>query len=106
MNISVYHFETPRGVVRVGERRGFVMEISSHLHGETLARRIVVTAACCLPYLPPSNPWSYKGKTFNNLLSLLGETVPSTSAECLFYEPITDITLLGEPDREKYAYEW
>lgn len=76
-------------VVRVGSGRGFVVE-----HGHD---RLVVTAAHCLPHLPPCYSFSaLEERTYQNLLRPLGGH-PSAWAECLFADPIGDIAILGPP---------
>ena len=76
-------------VVRVGSGRGFVVE-----HGHD---RLVVTAAHCLPHLPPCYSFSaLEERTYQNLLRPLGGH-PSVWSECLFADPIGDIAILGPP---------
>lgn len=78
-------------IVTVGFGRGFVVQGSRE-------RRYVITAAHCLPQLPPAHPASYpEERTFTNLLGALG-TAPTAAAECLFVDPIADIAVLCEPD--------
>lgn len=90
-------------IVRVGDGRGFVSEARRR-------RRIVVTAAHCLPHLPPPHPASYADeRTFASLLGPVGEET-SIWAECLFVDPVADLAVLGAPDsgdlgEESDAYE-
>lgn len=90
-----------RAVVTVGDGRGFVMEMppASHMKGYTAMCRIVVTAAHCLPHLPPTMSFALsREKTYTGLLGPLGTSKPSIMAECLFVDPVADIAVLGEPD--------
>jgi hypothetical protein len=84
-----------RGVVRVGDGRGFVVRCQSYQGLEDL---IVITAAHCLPHFPPCHPAMYlEEKTYQRLLGPLGSE-PMVWAECLFADPIADIAVLGSPD--------
>lgn len=90
-------------VVKVGDGRGFVMEKGLRLRlkgGPFVSRcRIVVTAAHCLPQLPPAaSITSAHEKTYAGLLGPLDTSTPSFMAECLFVDPVADIAVLGEPD--------
>jgi hypothetical protein len=61
-------------------------------------KRVVVTAAHCLPHLPPYGRESaLKKRTYANLLGLLGEK-PIVWAECLFADPVAGIAILGSPN--------
>ena len=94
MNPSTQH-TAKQAVVNAGEGRGFIIEISER----SVRKQVVVTAAHCLPGLPPAHSCAYNSeKTYMNFLGPLGEASPSISAECLFVDPIADIALLGEPD--------
>ncbi len=107
-----------RAVIAVGSGRGFIMEavhrlelngfprkirLSGTLYSRKRAvtRRIVVTAAHCLPHLPPAhaNAFAHE-KTYAALLGPLGDSNPSIMAECLFVDPVADIAVLGEPDAQ------
>jgi hypothetical protein len=92
MNIPFDAGENSKAVVTVGLARGFVLE------GER--RRLVVTAAHCLPVFPPAASVSYaRERTYAALLSVLGEP-PSIMTECLFVDPVADIAVLGPPDNQ------
>ena len=108
-----------RSVITVGDGRGFVVttrhvQLIRNQIGEwrslKRARRLIITAAHCLPHLPPCHGASYtEERTYANLIGPLGET-PSVWTECLFADPIADIAVLGEPDgqalfKECEAYE-
>lgn len=72
--------------------RGFVIEFGGD--------RYMLTAAHCLPNLPPAHAASYtEERTFRNILGPLGGK-PTISAECLFVDPVADIAVLGQPDNQ------
>ena len=78
------------GVITVGHGRGFVVEGA----GE----RLVITAAHCLPSLPPALPsFGLEARTYGPLLAPRGEE-PRAWAVCRFVDPIADIAVLGSPD--------
>jgi hypothetical protein len=78
-----------RAVLTVGVGRGFVVE-----------RRLVISAAHCLPQLPEPHPWAER--TYWKLLATLG-TKPAVTTECLFADSVADIAVLGPPDEERFA---
>jgi hypothetical protein len=83
------HDEAYRAIVQVSDGRGFVVE-----GGE----RYVITAAHCLPKLPPAMSFSHTDeRTYEALLGALG-TKPSVWAECIFVDPVADIAVLSKPD--------
>jgi hypothetical protein len=87
--------------LRVGEGRGFVVELLTDVPHFPLPR-VVITAAQCLPSLPPCGTFrAVEEKTFQVLGPLLGRT--SVWAECLFADPIMDIAVLGSPDNDVRA---
>jgi len=78
------------GVITVGHGRGFV--------DEGAGERLVITAAHCLPSLPPAgSSFGLVARTFGPLLALRGEE-PSAWAVCRFVDPIADIAVLGSSD--------
>jgi hypothetical protein len=82
------------GVLRVGDGRGFIIE-AQH-------QRLVITAARCLPHLPPAHPGlGTEEKTYQQLLGRL-DGQPTVWAECLFADPISDVAVLGEPDGQMF----
>ena len=91
-----------RAVVTVGEGRGFVIDTDP---------RLVVTAAHCLPQLPPAHSaMNLEEKTYKDLLAPLGNRKRMVWAECLFVDPVADIAVLGTPDgqalhKEADAYD-
>jgi hypothetical protein len=91
------HSEATQAIVAVSNGRGFIVQ---HEHN-----RLVITAAHCLPYLPPCHGLSYtEERTYQRLLGPLGQE-PSVWAECLFADPVADIAVLGEPDRQELSDE-
>jgi hypothetical protein len=60
--------------------------------------RLVITAAHCLPFLPPAQSFfEPKQRTYGPLLAPLGDE-PRAWAVCRFVDPIADIAALGSPD--------
>ena len=58
----------------------------------------MITAAHCLPHLPPAHPASYtEERTYRSILGPLGGE-PTVFAECLFVDPIADLAVLCSPD--------
>jgi hypothetical protein len=91
--------EAKRAILAVGDGRGFVVQ-GTH-------ERFVITAAHCLPFLPPCASHSFaEERTYKTLLGSLG-TEPTVWAECLFADPVGDIAVLGPPERPDLcpAYE-
>jgi len=85
------------GVITAGSGRGFVVEAA----GE----RLVITAAHCLPFLPPARSFfEPKGPSYGPLLAPLGDE-PRARGECRFVDPIADIAVFGAPDNP-YAEEY
>ena len=82
------------GVIRVGEGRGFV--IDARCRGGV----VVVTAAHCLPDLPPSMA-KIDERTYAALLGPLDGPM-TIAAECLFVDPVADVAVLGAPDNRAY----
>lgn len=95
-----------KAVIKVNEKaggRGFVIEVDDDFFGPT---RYVLTAAHCLPELPPAvGGLSYTHeRTYGNLLGPLGEKA-TVWAECLFVDPVADIAVLGQPDNQILSEE-
>ena len=92
-----------QAVIAVGDGRGVIIEASDD--------RFVVTAAHCLPFLPPAHGASYLNeRTYKDFLGPLNESKHKVWAECLFADPVSDIAVLGSPDAgalwdEAEAYE-
>jgi hypothetical protein len=98
--------------VTVGKGRGFVVERrrpAPHVAGiptvPFLTDYLVVTAAHCLPFLPPAHPASLSHE--RTYLALLGRASaePTVAAECLFADPISDVAVLGMPDGHGALFE-
>jgi hypothetical protein len=82
-------------VVKVGDGRGFIIEVQGS--------RYVVTAAHCLPKIPPAHPASYVGeRTFKRLMGPLGMR-STVWAECVFVNPVMDLAVLASPDGQVLA---
>src|SRR5438105_838621 len=82
-------------VVRVGRGRGFVVQ-----ERQRFGKRLIITAANCVPRLPPCYAGATIGqRTYKNLIAPVGEK-PTIWAECLFADPVADIAVLGEPDSQ------
>jgi hypothetical protein len=93
--------KTAAAIVAVGGGRGFVVQGANHPSGGAL----VVTAAHCLPFVPPPHPFSFtKERTYEALLGPLGRSA-TVWAECLFVNPIADLAVLGPPDSEARYHE-
>jgi hypothetical protein len=83
-------------VIRVGDGRGFLFRARRRFGSG--AYSVIVTAAHCLPRLPPAGMSSRpEERTYANLLGPLGEA-PTAWCECLFVDPVADVAVLGEPD--------
>jgi|SRR5918996_535523 hypothetical protein len=88
--------EAMAAVVRVGDGRGFIIEHRG--------QRLVITAAHCLPQIPPAHPARYLHEsTFLMLGPLDGE--PSIWAECLFVDVMADLAVLGPCDSQEFYEE-
>jgi len=87
-------------IIRVGEGRGFLVKLKA-----TAMPPLVLTAAHCLPQLPPAHPGSSGHERTYQLLGPLDGT-PSVPAECLFVDPIADIAVLAEPDGQALCDEY
>jgi len=99
-----------QAVIKVGGGRGFVVEIVEDIHFKEELRfidhRFVVTAAHCLPHLPPA--LGVGDRTEHIYLSLLGplcESKPSIATQCVFVDPVADIAVLGRPDGKEQGEE-
>lgn len=99
-------------VIKVGDGRGFLIQ-----HRTKLPRlppslrsakfkplrfredRLIVTAAHCLPHLPPAHASSYIGdRTYKRLLGTLDGNKRDVWAVCWFVDPVADIAVLGSPE--------
>ena len=78
-------------IVKVGGGRGFVVE--GGWRG-----RLIITAAHCLPHLPPAHAASYVSeRTFLRLLGRIGKR-QSIAATVAFVDPVGDIAVLEAVD--------
>jgi hypothetical protein len=102
----------PDCVVKVGGGRGFIIEYRTRLAplalpGKVNLRkftklRLVVTAAHCLPKLPPAHMGAfYWERTYKDLLGNLAGSKNDVWAECLFVDPVADIAILDCPDEQE-----
>jgi hypothetical protein len=99
-----------QAILRVDQGRGFVVEDREEVLPWPVPReprervfcdrRLVITAAHCLPYLPKPAEQLGGDATFRNLLGALGSSKPKVWAECLFADPIGDVAVLGVPDSQ------
>jgi hypothetical protein len=86
-------------VITINAGRGFVIE------GGPRNERLVVTAAHCLPWLPPCNSGlDLEEQTYRALLAPLGSQ-PTVWAACLFADPVADVAVLGSPDDQELPNE-
>lgn len=95
-------------VITVDKGRGFIIEHRALFDFgggfRRLRRKLVVTASHCLPHPPKMPCYSYKETTYAKLLGPTGEE-PSVWAECLFFDPVSDLAILGEPDNQVLGEE-
>lgn len=90
-------------VVRVGGGRGFVIEIPRRNLLFKMPERVIVTAAHCLPELPPAHRAAYlEERTYFKLVGPLGKK-PTIAAECYFVDPVADVAVLGSPDDQELS---
>lgn len=84
-------------IVKVRHGRGFVIEHKKD--------RLVITAAHCLPLLPPPHLGAYlQQKTYENLLGRIGDR-GNIWAQCKFADPVSDVAVLEAPDSQEYVDE-
>lgn len=87
-------------LLKVGGGRGFVVTDTRH---EELPP-LVITAAHCIPEMPAAHPYRrHDEETFPLLGPLLGEA--SLYATVLFYDPIADVAVLGQPDEQMLSQD-
>lgn len=87
-------------IVRVGDGRGFVVADMRHEEMPPL----VITAAHCLPQMPAAYLARCEHEQTFQLLAPLKKT-PSVYATVLFYDPIADLAVLGQPDNQSLCTE-
>jgi hypothetical protein len=108
----------PGCVVKVGDGRGFVFEQRISTTGfakrkpikglqlrRFIERRLIFTAAHCLPKLPPAHAAAFNSERTYKLLGSLDGTKENVCAECLFVDPVADIAVLGCPDNQELYEE-
>jgi hypothetical protein len=125
--IRFFNSALKNAIVKVGDGRGFIVQNRRELPtslarvrreiGERLAElnpglklsnpgfiyeRFVVTAAHCLPHLPPAHAGAFYYERTYQLLGRLGDSQPKTRAECVFVDPVADIAVLSTPDTEQF----
>lgn len=95
-------------VVKVGDGRGFVVDGPKTIEHQ----RYVITAAHCLPVVPPANRESDTVHRMHFVLGTLGGK-NKIFTECFFFDHISDVAVLGRPTDEAnfpaelgaYAYD-
>jgi hypothetical protein len=91
-------------VVRVGDGRGFITAVGDERIADG-GKGYVITAAHCLPSLPPPHLARYtEEETYRRLIGPLGAK-PSVTVACVFVDPIADIAVLGPPDSQALSGE-
>jgi hypothetical protein len=111
----------PGCVIKVGDGRGFIIEHRvkfprlkqrpKHLPkaislSRFVDRRLIVTAAHCLPKFPPATAAAYlHERTYEGLLGDLDGSRKDVWAECLFADPVADVAVLGCPDTQELGDE-
>jgi hypothetical protein len=103
----------PSCVVKVGGGRGFVIEhrfrvnfrdsdtLQSRRRSHSVKSRFVVTAAHCLPHLPPAHAYPLpQERIYKDLLRSLDGSKSKVWSVCLFADPVADIAVLGCPDEQ------
>lgn len=93
-----------KAVIRVGDGRGFIVEAQQRRGRLVIPRRFVITAAHCLPHLPPCHAAAHWYEKTYKLLGRLDQA-PTVYAECLFADPIADIAVLCTPENQEMASE-
>jgi hypothetical protein len=84
-------------VLQVGDGRGFVVRANDIPY--------VITAAHCLPFLPPPHLGRFmEEETYPRLIGPLGAD-QSITATCVFADPVADLAVLGPPDNQGDDYD-
>jgi hypothetical protein len=87
------HAKWSLAIVKVGDGRGFIVD-SGHEHR-------IITAAHCLPHLPPPHGGSYLDeRVYKNLISRLGSKRKKVCAQCIFADPVADLAVFDMPDNQ------
>jgi hypothetical protein len=103
-------FPNPDCVVSVRKGRGFVVRYRARRKVSNrwfyVSHRIIVTAAHCLPKLPPAHAMAYERERFyQNLVGGLRKKSKRISVVCVFADPVADIAVLGCPDEQEFSKE-
>src|ERR1700758_5675556 len=105
---------SPDCIVKVGDGRGFLSEYRAHPRSVVsssqhlrlrrfIDRSVIVTAAHCLPNLPPAHAGALQEeRTYKDLLGSLDGSKKHIWAECLFVDPVADIAILDSPDEQAF----
>lgn len=114
---TAIHCPSPTCVLKVGEGRGFIIRhrvkippSSSPTHSSAQWKsfvdyRLVVTAAHCLPKLPPAHAAAVNSDKTYKLLGSLDGSKSGIWAECLFANPVADIAVLDRPSDQELGDE-
>jgi hypothetical protein len=70
-----------------------------------ISKRLVVTAAHCLPDWPPEHACPSSWDKTYPLLGNLDGSKSGVYAECLYVNPVADIAVLGCPDEQEPNYD-
>jgi hypothetical protein len=117
MNGRNPHLPSPQCIVKVGGGRGFIIEhrveipkllrlkLKALRQRKFTKRRLIVTAAHCLPNLPPPGGSLFEDRTFGKLLASLDGGETDVWAECLFADPVADIAVLDCVDEQSLSDE-
>ena len=91
-------------VVKVGDGRGFIVADGDRNIAEG-GKSYVITAAHCLPTVPPPHLARYlEEATYPRLIGPLGAD-PGVTAACVFVDTMADIAVLGAPDCQALSDE-
>jgi hypothetical protein len=89
---------TKNDLIDVGAARGFVIEVDGPFN-----ERLVVTAAHCLPFLPPPGPHEPEDSIYVELLGPLDCEQLTVWAACLFVDLVADIAVLCIPHPQHFS---
>jgi hypothetical protein len=85
-------------ILRVGDGRGFLLVNPNQNGWRAMRSDIVVTAAHCLPQLPPAHPDSFaEERSYRRLLRAMRGSESAEWCECLFADPVSDTAVLAAP---------
>lgn len=87
------------GVLTCGDGRGFLVRTARD-------EPWIITAAHCLPHLPPQHPFAYlEERTYVDFVGSTDDATRSIAVECLFVDPISDVAVLAAPDSQALTDE-